>query len=171
MLSPIGRPPKLTAELSEALCADARRGLYLEEVAALHGLAKTTLYKWLRQGAREHEGPYADFSHALKKAMAEADAKDLDRLSAAAAAGAWQAAAWRLERRNPRQYSLRVRQEVAAAQEQLLRAARKVLSATDFARVADALSDDDASLGSFGDASPFDELDELGADTETVGRA
>jgi hypothetical protein len=41
---------------------------------------------------------------AIKKASAEAEAKDLARIAAAADAGQWTAAAWRLERKYPQRW-------------------------------------------------------------------
>ncbi len=68
------------------------------------GVSKVTLYGWLKLGAREEEGPHVEFLNAVEKAQAEAEMRDLDRVDAAAEAGAWQAAAWRLERRSPQRW-------------------------------------------------------------------
>jgi len=49
----------------------------------------------------------AEFSDALKRAMAECEVRDLGRIEKAAGAGVWQAAAWRLERRYPERWGRR----------------------------------------------------------------
>jgi transposase len=102
-----GRPSKLTPELQGCICEALRRGAYVETAAALAGIDKTTLYDWLKRGGREEEGPFVEFSHAVQKAQAEAEMRDLDRVDAAAQAGTWQASAWRLERRSPERWSRR----------------------------------------------------------------
>lgn len=95
-----GRPTKLTPELQRLVCDTLRRGAYLETAAALAGVDRTTLQEWLRRGGREEDGIYVDFSRAVQTAQAEAEMRDLDRIDAAAEAGAWQASAWRLERKH-----------------------------------------------------------------------
>lgn len=96
----LGRPTKLTPELQRLICDTLRRGAYLETAAALAGVDRTTLQDWLRRGGREEDGIYVDFSRAVQTAQAEAEMRDLDRIDAAAAAGVWQASAWRLERKH-----------------------------------------------------------------------
>ena len=90
-----------------------RDGNYVETAAAIAGIAKNTFYDWVRQGARladrldkgeklwQKEMRLVDFSYAVKKATAESEASDLAKINKAASDGAWQAAAWRLERRFP----------------------------------------------------------------------
>ena len=87
-----GRPTKYNDEVVSKILAFVRAGNN-----------KDTLYDWLRRGAK-NEQPFKDFSDACERAMAEADMIDLSDISKAARAGSWQAAAWRLERRNPKQF-------------------------------------------------------------------
>ena len=75
---------------------------------------KTTVYDWLKQGARlndeidknpnikisENDALLITLSNNIKKALAEAEMKDLSVI-AKASEKSWQAAAWRLERRFP----------------------------------------------------------------------
>lgn len=97
---PRGRPGKLTPELREALVAAIRRTYYLEAAADIVGIDRMTVYRWLRRGRKEKAGPYRDFCCALKKALAEKMATNLDGIQAAAA-DSWQALAWLNERRWP----------------------------------------------------------------------
>ena len=99
----VGRPTALAPDLAAQIVAAVRDGNYLETAAALVGLSRSTLFDWLRRGAREANGPYFEFSVALRRAQAEADAADLARIQLAGR-GDWRAAAWRLQHRNPARY-------------------------------------------------------------------
>jgi hypothetical protein len=102
--------------LTEAVVAEAYRlaglGVSKECLAALLGIANSTVYEWVRRGAREQrplrrnpeaqpnpaEELFVRFSEAVKRGIAECQARDLKTIEAASATH-WQAAAWRLERR------------------------------------------------------------------------
>jgi len=119
-----GRP----IELTPAIVAEARQLSacveYLETLAPLLGMGKTTLYAWLNRGSREQrrrdrgqepresESIFVDFWNAIKKGNAEAEKRSLDTIRAAADAGVWQAAAWRLERAHPERWGVQ-RGEIA----------------------------------------------------------
>jgi hypothetical protein len=110
----IGRPCKLTPELTDELCRYLEQGNYLETAAELCGLNQDTVREWVKAGVREPEGPFGAFSVAVKGAMARAEMEGIQLLKKAAEGGAWQAAAWRLERTRPRKYALNVHQAVEA---------------------------------------------------------
>lgn len=113
----MGRPTKLTPELQAEICDAIRAGNYIEPSAMRSGIDKTTLYNWLKKAGTELQRvasgqakgkncsvtarmrPYVDFLNALKKAEAEAEARDV-AIIAKAAMKQWQAAAWRLERKH-----------------------------------------------------------------------
>ena len=95
-----GRPTKLTPELSKQICDYVRMGNYVETAAALAGISKDSLYRWLKKGAVAKSGLLKGFSDAVQKAQAEAEARDVG-LIGKAAKDQWQAAAWRLERKFP----------------------------------------------------------------------
>ena len=113
----MGRPVKLTPEVQEDICAAIRAGNYIEPSAIRAGVSKSTLYSWLKKGKTEADRvdravsvgrrakvtaklkPYVDFLDAVKKAEAEAEARDVAIISKAAITQ-WQAAAWRLERKH-----------------------------------------------------------------------
>jgi len=122
-----GRPAKLTPEIQEEICRVIRAGNYIETAAVYAGIEKKTLYNWMKRGReelerlknnpkarmRKSEAPYVEFLHAVKKALAEAEVRDV-AIIGKAAQECWQAAAWRLERRFPERWGRRldVKQEV-----------------------------------------------------------
>ena len=103
---PGGRPTKLDKDTIDRIIALVRAGNYVETAAAAAGISKDTLYAWLRLGARQQTGLAREFSDAMVKATAEAEALALTRISAAAREQ-WQAAAWMLERKHPDRWGRR----------------------------------------------------------------
>lgn len=110
---PTGRPTKLTPELQDQIVAAIQRGAYVETAANMAGINTDTFYEWLRKGARMHDvvkkgkkiirpenQRLIEFSVAIQKATAQGEMRDIVAVDNAAQAGAWQAAAWKLERRN-----------------------------------------------------------------------
>lgn len=124
---PGGRPTKLTPALQDEIIKAIRAGNYMETAAAYQGVDKTTLYEWLRRGKAASRGIYAEFSHAIEKALAVAEIRDVMNIDNAAKGGViiakrtirkespngqvtetteesyappqWTASAWRLERK------------------------------------------------------------------------
>jgi transposase len=109
-------------EIAPAMIAEAYRLAksceYLETVAPMLGIGKTTLYSWLKRGGREQrrldqgrkakadEAAYVELANAIKKGRAECEMANLELIRAAAESGQWVAAAWRLERSHPERWSL-----------------------------------------------------------------
>lgn len=108
-----GRPSKLSPEVMAAFIDSLEKGNYLETAAAYAGIARQTIYDWMRKGARGEGQEYVEFLDTMKKAQAQAEVAALDRIERA---GEWQAAAWRLERKFPARWGQRVR--VTVDQEQ-----------------------------------------------------
>lgn len=132
---PGGRPTKLTPEVQRTIEQAIKANAYPETAATLAGINRETFYEWLKRGAKEESGSYREFSNAIKKALAIGQMRDLAVIDRAAngydvvkertVSGpegttttvekyrefAWQAAAWRLERRYPRQWSRMERPE------------------------------------------------------------
>jgi hypothetical protein len=108
-----GSTPKLTKTLIEEVATSIRSGCYMETAAALSGISKQTLYRWFKE-AQEESAPelLIELSDAVKKAMAQAEARDLAVIDKAAQDGVWQAAAWRLERKHPDRWGRQDRVEV-----------------------------------------------------------
>lgn len=114
-----GRPIELTPELIVKAYTLAKECLYVECIAGLLGISRSTLYAWMRRGARERrrrergllprekEQSFLDFSDSVQKGFAESEKADLETIRQAASVhGIWQAAAWRLERTHPERWGL-----------------------------------------------------------------
>lgn len=112
-----GRPTKFTPEVTSKILTAIRAGNYIETAAAWAGVNKQTIYDWLRQGAAQEKGPFRDFSDSVGEALAHAEVADLQNVAEAAKKGNWQAAAWRLERRNPSRWGRKDRTPVAPEDE------------------------------------------------------
>lgn len=122
-----GRPTKLTYDLIDQIAELVRNGNYIETASAVAGINKNSLYRWLKRGAREEErlakNPklkgkieekiYVDFSNAVKKAMAESEADDLENIKKASRED-WKASAWRLERRFPNRWGRKEKVDIDA---------------------------------------------------------
>lgn len=114
-----GRKTKLTPEIQECIIEAVGAGATYEIAALAGGISYDTLHNWFKRGAREAErrtnggkpseveDQFFVFFGALKKAEGDAAVRWLRRIDAAAAAGEWQAAAWKLERRYPHVYGRR----------------------------------------------------------------
>lgn len=100
----MGRPTKFTPEVTSKILAAIRGGNYIETAAAWAGVDKVTIYDWLKQGAAQDTGKFRDFSNAVAEALAHAEIADVNYVGEAAKKGDWRAAAWRLERRNPKKW-------------------------------------------------------------------
>lgn len=113
-----GRPPKLTEDLIEQIRVFVAGGNYMETAAAFAGVDRDSLKAWLHDAATLRRKLEQDpdlkttkldelklkFSACMLKAFAEAEIRDVSNIGAAAAAGNWQASAWRLERRSSRRW-------------------------------------------------------------------
>lgn len=98
--SEAGRPTKKTEQRVEALLQSLRAGASRQRSAALAGIHRDTLHEWMKQDPA--------FSDAIEKAEAFAEARFLSRVATAAEnERSWQAAAWILERRFPKEWSKR----------------------------------------------------------------
>ncbi|MGV7002492.1 hypothetical protein ACWA2C_28040 [Priestia megaterium] len=104
----------MTPKIKKTIIEAVERGNYVETAAALAGVSRSTLYDWMRRGAREadrldkfpdeevdpKEKPFLDFSDTLTRAMAVAEDKDIQNINKAAEED-WKASAWRLQRKHP----------------------------------------------------------------------
>lgn len=111
----MARPSKINPKIQAKICDAIRAGNYIETAAAHAGINKSTLYEWMKRGAREKdrveraggrakvkksEAEFVEFSNAVEKALADAEVRDV-MIVANAATTDWRAAAWRLERKFP----------------------------------------------------------------------
>jgi len=98
-----GAKGKYTPERVKAITDALRLGVTVEDACEYGDISAETFYKWLR------EKP--DFAEAVKKSFASATVALVGRIRREAEEGAWQAAAWLLERRHPERWGRRVVQQ------------------------------------------------------------
>lgn len=102
--------PKLTDQTIGAIAEAIRLGAYVETAVALAGVSKDSFYRWLKESTDEDSSSQTrKLSDAVKKAMAEAEMRDLAVIDRAAQSGEWTAAAWRLERKHPERWGRQAR--------------------------------------------------------------
>lgn len=106
-----GRPTKLTREIVDKIVRLVGVGNYMETAAATCGISKDTLYRWLKQGARQGKGLARDLADGVYEATARCEAHDVAFMHKAAETD-WRAAAWRLQHRFPERWG-RARVEVS----------------------------------------------------------
>lgn len=121
-----GRPFIISPEMIKNLVAALQSGAYIETAAAYAGISKDTFYRWLKIGRAVKDAAmdeetglldmnripadqrqFAELSDAVEKAQADSEMICLQQIQKAALDGAWQAAAWRLERKFPQRYGRR----------------------------------------------------------------
>ena len=96
-------PYKMNPERTKRIMDAIKVGATYDLAAKYGGITYRTLRKWLTQGENEDSGPCREFFDAFMKAEGEAGIRWLAKIEAAANE-TWQAAAWKLERRYPRDY-------------------------------------------------------------------
>jgi transposase len=117
----MARATKLTATVSKTICDAIGEGISLEGAAELANVSASTAYEWFSRGlgedprGRGETKAFAEFAERLTRARAEAELREMRAIVKAAADGDWRAAAWRLERRYPKQYGRQQRVEHATA--------------------------------------------------------
>jgi hypothetical protein len=129
-----GRPTKLTAKVSRAICDAIREGLSIDGASAKGGIHPSTFHDWIARGVAG-EQPFADFAEQAAQARAHVEARLLESVEWAAgerirlrALGSgesaeviedverdWRAAAWLLERKFPEAYGNRAKVEHAGS--------------------------------------------------------
>ena len=100
----MGRPTKLTPEVTDRYCQAVGMGAKLKIAAAYAGIDPDTVNRWLHAGAAAQTGKYWEFYGRVKKAEATAVVGWLAKIEKAASEGTWTAAAWKLERIYPEDY-------------------------------------------------------------------
>jgi hypothetical protein len=101
------RSYKRTPEVEKRIFDAIRLGATYKLAAQYGGIDVATLYRWLDKDAT--------FAMRLKEAEGGAVVGWLAKIEKAASDGNWQAAAWKMERRYPEDYSLRQRLEHTGA--------------------------------------------------------
>ena len=108
-----GRKPKLTKELIELLGTALQNGNYIETACDFAGINRATLYRWLQESEEDDAKPLLkDLSDTVRKARAQAEMRNVLRIQKAAD-DSWQAAAWWLERSQPKKWSKQTNVELS----------------------------------------------------------
>jgi transposase len=102
----MGRPTKFNEERAQMMLEALRGGNYIETAAEYAGIDDSTYRRWMQR----EEPEFRAFRAAVKKALADAEVRNVGIVLKAASAH-WQAAAWWLERRLPAVYGRRTRVE------------------------------------------------------------
>jgi len=111
--APVGRPTKLTPEVSEKIVTALRGGNYREVACRYAGISYQTFRTWLKRAEEQQAPPeYLEFAAAVEKAEADAEVADIALIRRAAQDGSWTAAAWVRERKNPERWGKKDRTAV-----------------------------------------------------------
>lgn len=119
-MTKIGRPTALTEDTIGRIVTALSQGATYLLAAKYGGVSYNTFNEWCKRGAAEldrregnvkegtrqweSEQIFVEFYEATQKAEAQAAVGWLAKIEKAASDGAWQAAAWKLERRYPDRY-------------------------------------------------------------------
>lgn len=106
--APRGRPSQFDQERAARLISAVRGGNYLSTAAQFAGISYSTLRRWILK-ADDPDAPdeYRVFREEIEKAQADGEVAALAKINKAASEGAWQAAAWYLERSRPESWGRR----------------------------------------------------------------
>ncbi len=96
-----GRRPVLTQEMADTMYTMLANGNSVETAADFVGINPCTFYDWMNKGNRAQSGMYAEFAKTMKKARAIAKVALVQAISQHPS---WQAKAWLLERRFPKEW-------------------------------------------------------------------
>jgi hypothetical protein len=102
-----GRTTKLTPESQATITSSIADGLPFRVACQRAGISMVTFESWRRRGERDRQGIFFDFRIAVKKAEADAIARNVGIIQQAATDGTWTASAWWLERRYPEEWGRR----------------------------------------------------------------
>lgn len=120
--------PDVNSEKIKTLIASLKNGAYLDTACTYAGIGSSSVYRWLERGRLENERieagekpspdekPYWEIWESIEKARSEATLRNVTLVQTAAQNGSWQAAAWFLERTNPRLYGRRNYNEVTGSE-------------------------------------------------------
>lgn len=144
--------PTLTEKVIESTAQYLAMGMPVEKAARLSGISPSVFYKWQAIGRDEEERRlngeradrkldlYVQFVEGIEKGRGAFVARNLARIDKAAEDGNWQAAAWSLERRYPKDFGRVSRTELTGADGGPVRQETTVVSDAELARLADEIA-------------------------------
>ena len=153
-----GRPTKFTPEIAAEVVKAVKAGMLLQDAAQYAGLDRTTLYRWLKEGAkkRDPKHPLADFCNMVSQGNGVAKLRAIGSVHAAMG-NDWKAAAWWLGVTDPKNYGQKVRVTLEEEFSDALARIRKRLPPTVYEQVLEAILE-----GSGGEGEGADPLGEAG---------
>lgn len=95
---------KLNRELIKMAAQLIESGNYITDVCKALRVSREAFYAWLRKGEKAEEGLEKELYDAIKEAEGRAIARNVALIQKAAQNGNWQAAAWWLERKYPKEW-------------------------------------------------------------------
>lgn len=110
-----GRKPKLTSELIERLGNALKEGNYIETACDYVNISRSTFYGWLKEAEEPDANPLLlELTDTVRLSRAEAEMRNVLRIQKAANES-WQAAAWWLERSQPKKWSKQTNVELSGS--------------------------------------------------------
>jgi transposase len=106
---PVGRPSKFTDDVKQKLIKALKLGATHDIAASYAGVSRSLFYEWKAKG-EAGDPEFTEILDAIRLAEAIGAIGWLEKIEAAANDGNWQAAAWKLERRYPRDYGKTVQE-------------------------------------------------------------
>jgi transposase len=110
----MGRPKKLNKDVIRDALTASQMGMSIELLSDYIGVARSTVFEWIRRGSEEPGTIYREFSDAVSRGRSQCAALNLHRIQQASAED-WRAAAWIMERRFGYHRQLDVRAEYKEA--------------------------------------------------------
>jgi hypothetical protein len=96
----MGRPTKLTDELTKEITRFIREGNTPAISATLVGISRSTYFNWMSKGLNK-EPEFLEFSESIERAVAQSVSLRVIEITTASKKGSWRASAWMLERLAP----------------------------------------------------------------------
>lgn len=99
----MGRPAKLTVELTSEITNYIREGNSPAASATLAGISRSTYFNWMSKGSNKEQG-FLEFSESIERAVAQSVCLRIKEITTASKRGSWRASAWMLERLAPESF-------------------------------------------------------------------
>jgi hypothetical protein len=111
----MGRPLKLTPDLTDRVVKAIRAGNYAEAACQAAGIGTSTFYRWMARGGEQPASEFGAFRAEVLRAEAEAEVHAV-AIIRRAMADDWRAALAYLERRHPARWRPRQQTEIVGKQ-------------------------------------------------------
>lgn len=105
MANPVGRPTKFTPETREKLLTAIRKGAPYEIACNYARISYEAFRDWIQKAEKGEDAEFVQFLQDLREAEGHTALIWLDKIDKAMNEGAWQPAAWKLERRHNKYFS------------------------------------------------------------------